>query len=60
MQIRLFADFSLRKSLPINCRRTRTPTDVTDAGAKTSFKNGVLEVHLKKARAVPKSRIGIE
>jgi HSP20 family protein len=36
------------------------PADVTDDEAKASFKNGVLEVCLKKARAVPKSRIGIE
>jgi HSP20 family protein len=36
------------------------PTDVTDSGAKAGFKNGVLEVRLKKAKVVPTSRIEIE
>ena len=36
------------------------PADVTESDAKASFKNGVLEVRLKKARSLPTSRIEIE
>lgn len=36
------------------------PAEVTEDGAKASFKNGVLEVHLKKSIIAPKSRIEIE
>ncbi|MFA7303169.1 MAG: Hsp20/alpha crystallin family protein [Methanoregula sp.] len=36
------------------------PADVTEEGAKASFKNGVLEVHLTRASAIPTSRIEIE
>jgi len=36
------------------------PAEVTEDGAKASFKNGVREVHLKKSMIAPKSRIEIE
>jgi len=36
------------------------PADVTDNEAKASFKNGVLEVRMKKTGQLPKSRIEIE
>ncbi len=36
------------------------PADVSEEDSKASFKNGVLEVHLKKMKAEPKSRIEIE
>lgn len=36
------------------------PTDVTEEDSGASFKNGVLEVHLKKVKIPPKSRIEIE
>jgi HSP20 family protein len=36
------------------------PADVTDNDAKASFKNGVLEVRMKKTGQLPKSRIEIE
>ena len=36
------------------------PADVTEGDAKASFKNGVLEVHLKRQKVVPSSRIAIE
>jgi HSP20 family protein len=36
------------------------PADVTEDDSSASFKNGVLEVHLKKAKIQPKTRIQIE
>ena len=36
------------------------PTDVTEEKSKASFRNGVLEVTLKKAKVTLKSRIAIE
>ena len=36
------------------------PVDMTEDDAKASFKNGVLEIRLKKTRISPKSRIEIE
>ena len=36
------------------------PADVTDKDARASFRNGVLEVTLKKTRDAKKSRIAIE
>ena len=36
------------------------PADVTEADAKASFKNGVLEVRFNKSKISPKSRIEIE
>lgn len=36
------------------------PTDVTEDDSSASFKNGVLEVRLKKAKIQPKTRIQIE
>jgi HSP20 family protein len=36
------------------------PADVRDEDSRASFKNGVLEVHLKKIKTEPKSRIEIE
>ena len=36
------------------------PAEVTGDDSKASFKNGVLEVQLKKTKISPKSRIGIE
>jgi HSP20 family protein len=36
------------------------PADASEAGSKASFKNGVLEVHLKKAKADAVTRIIIE
>lgn len=36
------------------------PAEVTEDDAKASFKNGVLEVQLKKSTIIPKSRIEIE
>ena len=36
------------------------PAEVTDNDAKASFKNGVLEVHLKHTKTLPVSRIAIE
>lgn len=36
------------------------PADVSEEDSKASFKNGVLEVHLKKIKIEPKSRIEIE
>ncbi len=41
-------------------RVVMTPADVSETGSKANFKNGVLEVHLKKALIEPKSRIEIE
>jgi len=35
------------------------PTDVTEDDAKAIFKNGILEVRLKKRRMLQKSRIAI-
>ena len=36
------------------------PTDVSQGDAKASFKNGVLEVWLKRQAVAPSSRIAIE
>jgi len=36
------------------------PAAVTEAGAKSTFKNGILEVHLRKTKGEEKSRIPIE
>ena len=36
------------------------PKPVTDSGASASFKNGVLEIVLKKASREPKTKIAIE
>jgi HSP20 family protein len=36
------------------------PAAVTEESAKASFKNGVLEITLKKTKTTPKSRIAIE
>jgi len=36
------------------------PADVTENESKASFKNGVLEVHLKRSTIAPVSRIAIE
>ncbi|MDD4127218.1 MAG: Hsp20/alpha crystallin family protein, partial [Methanomicrobium sp.] len=36
------------------------PADVVDAGSTASFKNGVLEIHLKKAEPTAISEISIE
>jgi HSP20 family protein len=36
------------------------PTDVSLEDAKASFKNGVLQIHLKRQTAAPSSRIAIE
>jgi HSP20 family protein len=36
------------------------PADVTENESKASFKNGVLEVHLKRSTFAPVSRIAIE
>lgn len=36
------------------------PTDVTEENSKASFRNGVLEVTLKKAKHAPEKRIAIE
>jgi len=36
------------------------PRSVTEAGAKSTYKNGVLEIHLKTAKPEEKSRILIE
>jgi HSP20 family protein len=36
------------------------PVDVTEADSNASFKNGVLEVRLRKTKILPKARIQIE
>ena len=41
-------------------RVVRLPAEVTGEDSKASFKNGVLEVHLKKTTISPVSRIEIE
>ena len=41
-------------------RVVAVPMDVTENDSSASFKNGVLEVRLKKAKIQPKSRIQIE
>lgn len=41
-------------------RRVLLPADVTDDGAKSTFTNGVLELHLKKIKILPEKRIPIE
>jgi HSP20 family protein len=42
------------------CRVIPLPEPVTDEGATATFKNGVLEVHLKRSTEKPKTRISIE
>ena len=42
------------------CRTVALPHDVTDAGAAASFKNGVLEVRLKKTEVQRGSSITVE
>ena len=44
---------SLQRIVPL-------PSQVTYDGAKSTFKNGVLEVHLKKTKEAKKSKIAIE
>lgn len=41
-------------------RRVYLPADVTEEGAKATFKNGVLEVHLKKTKVEPEKKIPID
>jgi len=41
-------------------RMVLLPTEVSQDNAKASFKNGVLEVHLKRTTAAPASKIEIE
>jgi HSP20 family protein len=41
-------------------RIVRLPADVTDESAQATFKNGVLEVHLRKTAAEMKKKITIE
>jgi HSP20 family protein len=41
-------------------RVVAVPTDVTENDSSASFKNGVLEVRLKKAKTQPSTRIQIE
>jgi HSP20 family protein len=41
-------------------RMVRLPADVTEEGAAATFKNGVLEVRLKKTAAETKKKIPIE
>jgi len=41
-------------------RRVALPTDTTGDGAKATFTNGVLELHLKKIKVLPEKRISIE
>jgi HSP20 family protein len=42
------------------CRVIPLPEPVTEEGAAATLKNGVLEVHLKKSEAKPKTKIEIE
>jgi HSP20 family protein len=44
---------SIQRIIPV-------PVPVSEAGAKSTFKNGVLEVRLKKTKPVQKSKIAIE
>jgi HSP20 family protein len=41
-------------------RLVRLPTDATDEGASAAFKNGVLEIHLKKMMGQREGKIAIE
>ncbi len=41
-------------------RIVEIPVDVTETDSSASFKNGVLEVRLKKTKILPKARIQIE
>lgn len=53
--------YFLRERISGSLRRVvAMPNDVTDEGSTATFKNGVLEVHLKKVRAAAKPRILIE
>jgi HSP20 family protein len=36
------------------------PADVTEIDSNASFRNGVLEIRLKKTKILPKARIQIE
>jgi HSP20 family protein len=42
------------------CRVIPLPEPVTEEGATATFKNGVLEVHMKKSMEKPKAKIQIE
>ncbi|AGB02125.1 Hsp20/alpha crystallin family protein [Methanoregula formicica] len=53
--------FYMRERMSGSMRRiVALPTDVTDKDARASFRNGVLEVTLKKTKDAKKSRIAIE
>lgn len=53
--------FYMRERVSGSMRRiVALPVDVTDKDARASFRNGVLEVTLKKTRDAKKSRIAIE
>jgi HSP20 family protein len=53
--------YFMRERISGSLRRViAMPTDVTDEDSTASFKNGVLEVHLKKVRIASKPRIQIE
>ena len=53
--------YFIRERISGSLRRiVAMPTDVTDEDSAASFKNGVLEVHLKKIRIAQKPRIQIE
>lgn len=54
-------EFYMRERVSGSMRRiVALPADVTDKDARASFRNGVLEVTLKKTRDAKKSRIAIE
>lgn len=42
------------------CRMVALPSDVVEENSKASFKNGVLEVQLRKIKGQERSRIRIE
>ena len=53
--------YFLRERISGSMRRVvAMPTDVTDEDSTATFRNGVLEVHLKKVRTVSNPRIRIE
>jgi len=53
--------FYMRERMSGSMRRiVALPADVTDKDARASFRNGVLEVTLKKTKDAKKSRIAIE
>jgi len=54
-------DYYVREHVSGSMRRiVALPTDVKDEGSRASFKNGVLEVRLKKTTIPSRSRIEIE